>query len=52
MSVTDSIYVAFFLMAIVFIALICLYVSLRLFSFVFVKIENARKNRTAQKKPR
>ena len=40
MSILESVYVAFFLLAIVFIVLFCLYLCIRLFSTVLTKLEN------------
>ena len=43
MSILESTYVAFFLLVIVFLVLFCLYLCIRLFSTVFVKLEQAGK---------
>ena len=42
MSISESIYVAFFLLVIVFIVLFCLYLCIRLFSAALLKAENAK----------
>ena len=45
MSISESVYVAFFLMVIVFIVLFFLYVSIRLFSAAIIKLEDTRKRK-------
>jgi hypothetical protein len=49
MSVQDSIYVAALLIAIVFIALFCLYLCVKLFSVLFIKIEAKQNDKSALK---
>ena len=44
MPIIESVYVAFFLLVIVFLALFCLYICVRLFSVVFIRLENMRKS--------
>jgi len=45
MPVSESIYVAFFLLIIVFMALFCLYLCVRLFSAIFIKLDKNRNPR-------
>ena len=45
MPIFESVYVAFFLLVIVFLALFSLYICIRLFSAVIVKLENTRKSK-------
>ena len=45
MSVIESVYVALFLMAIVFAGLLGLYLSIKLFSYLFISAEKAKSRR-------
>ena len=47
MSILESLYVAFFLMVIVFMALLGLYLCVRLFSLVLMKIEEKGRSEAA-----